>query len=422
VPIVLTPQSDLVRPSVFADTWGRYYTSSLVSEHLINAISAREPHVILELGAGRGGLMAAASDRWQQAKLVTVDMDHGVTHHLQGLARRPLTVHQHYVHDALDLDLPNYLGLAVGSVDLAVCNPPYVRPRWRARFGNILEEAGLSGALKSVHDAGADLLFVAQNLRLLRPGGKLGLILPDGLVTAEKFAGVRRALLTQHKVEQVVQLPRHVFAGTEAQTYLVVLAKRGGETESVALRRLAAGGKVSGPVFISAEQARRRLDYDFHCTSEGMICNSISVDATRVRDLVRQIQRGSISSHEISRSEMPVFHLTDFGFPGELVPRHFGLSSRALSSIPKRIRIALPGDLLVARIGRNLQDKVAVVAHFPCVVSDCVFILRVNSKYHKRVLAFLISPLGRQSLASSAHGVGARYLSTTDVLELQVRP
>ena len=91
----------------------------------------------------------------------------------------------------------------------------------------------LSGTLNSLHDAGADLLFLAQNLRLLRRNGKLGLILPDGLITAEKFGRVRQALLRQHLIEQVVQLPRGVFKGTEAQTYLAVLSKMAGETEQV---------------------------------------------------------------------------------------------------------------------------------------------------------------------------------------------
>ncbi|MGG4603106.1 N-6 DNA methylase, partial [Alcaligenaceae bacterium Me47] len=149
-------------------------------------------------------------------------------------------------------------------MDLGLCNPPYIRPRWRPSFGRILEDAGLSGALQSVHDAGADLLFIAQNLRLLRPQGKLGLILPDGLITGQKYRGVREVLLREHRVELVVQLPRRAFTRTEAQTYLLVLSKSDGETQQVQLSQMDDTGEVSDPIIISADRGKLRLDYTFH--------------------------------------------------------------------------------------------------------------------------------------------------------------
>lgn len=417
----LTPQSDLQRPSALADTWGRYYTSEWVSQHLIGSMRSRDPKVIVELGAGRGALTEAAANKWSQARFVTVDMDHTAVHHLGKLVQPSLGLHQHYVHDALDDDLPSHIGLALDSVDLAICNPPYVRPRWRAPFGHILEDAGLSGALKSIHDAGADLLFIAQNLRLLRRRGKLGLVLPDGLITAEKFTGVRKTLLSQHKVEQVIQLPRRVFSGTEAQTYLMILAKRSGETDTVSLRQLGIDGSLSAPLSVAADRAYRRLDYNFHLAA-GKTSSALNRPTeTRVRDLAHIVERGSISSHEINQYPLPVFHLTDFGTAGASVPRRFRLTQSALESLPERTRIARHGDILVARIGRNLHEKVAVV-QAPCIVSDCVFILRVGSGHLPRLLAFLSSPSGSKSLASTAHGVGARYLSTTDLLDIVVLP
>lgn len=419
---MLTQQVNLLRPSISADTWGRYYTSNCISQHLVDAIRVRAPKVIVELGAGRGALIGAAAEKWQRARLVTVDMDSEATPDFSRLMHTTQRVHEHFIHDVLDDDLASHVGLALNSVDVAICNPPYVRPRWRQRFGHILEDAGLSGALQSVHDAGADLLFIAQNLRLLRRHGKLGLILPDGLITAEKFAGVRKTLLLQHQVELVVQLPRRVFARTEAQTHLVVLAKRAGETQEVALRRLSQDGCLSDPVFVTAEQAKRRLDFDYHLTTANRR-SSVSRSATKcVRDLVKSILRGSFGSQQIAGAGFPIFHLTDFGIPGAAVPRRFRLTRDQLVALPQGARVAKAGDLLVGRIGRNLPEKIAVVNDGACVVSDCVFIIRLNAESLVTMLAFLTSPFGQRSLASSAHGVGARYLSTADVLELQLAP
>ncbi|WP_250481217.1 N-6 DNA methylase [Caballeronia sp. GAOx1] len=417
---MLSPQVDLSRPSANADSWGRYYTANWVSESLVSAILVRQPRLIVELGSGRGALASAAWDRWQRAQVITVDVDQAARSLLEGRSARKSGSYRHHVHDALDDDLADWIGVSLGSVDVAVCNPPYVRPRWRNSFGRILEDAGLSGSLKSIHDAGADLLFIAQNLRLLRQHGKLGLILPDGLITAGKFEGVRRALLREHLVEQVIQLPRRVFSGTEAQTYLVVLAKKSGETSSVTLRQINAEGVISPPVSVPSDLAQRRLDYSYHVSTRARGSNCRGDHARSVRNMTLNITRGSFSSQQIAKCNWPVFHLGDF-VPGDpVVPKRFRLSQRALGALPPRTKISMPGDILVARVGRNLHEKVAIVEHGPCVVSDCVFTLKVREENRQPLLTFLASQAGRRALDASAHGVGARFLSSSDLMELEL--
>ena len=412
-------QPELSRPSLTADAWGRYYTAQWIGESLVSAMQVKHAKTIVELGAGQGTLAAAASNRWQSARVVTVDLDRSTVPTLPRPGRVGLQSHQHHIHDALDDALGDHIGLSRDSVDIGVCNPPYVRPRWRKNFGLILEEAGLSGSLRSVHDAGADLLFIAQNLRFLRPGGKLGLILPDGLITAGKFEGVRRTLLGQHMVEQVVQLPRRVFCGTEAQTYLVVLSKGGGGTDSVLLREIQIDGKVSNALEVPSTLAQRRLDFTYHAAARVRQSQGRRRRVS-LRNVVQSIHRGSISSQHIEQCDWPVFHLNDFDPEGLKVPRRFRLSQRALRRLPEGTRISEPGDILVARVGRNLHEKIAIVEHGPCIVSDCVFSIRVAQAERATVLAALSSTSGREALRTSAHGVGAKFLSVNDLLELEV--
>jgi len=407
-----------------SDPWGRYYTSPIVSQSLISSIKASAPRLVLELGSGSGALYTAAATRWQNANLVTVDVDRQAlkrssTGHVFCKHR-----HSHFVHDVLDVALSDKIGLTIGSVDVAVCNPPYIRPRWRSDFGKILESAGLSGTLASLHDAGADLLFLAQNLRLLRQNGKLGLILPDGLVTAEKFSGVRHALLRQHLIEQVVQLPRRIFKGTDAQTYLVVLSKAAGETNQVMLKKMGHDGRLSAAIKVPQDAAKKRLDYTFHMrgtlpkrTRDG--CRRITV-----HEAVTEVVRGSVCSSAIAHFPTPVFHLGDFNCqPNEhrmrTVPKRFALSDRAARLAAADARLALPGDILLARVGRNLEDQLALVVHGPCVISDCIFALRTTDEYRERLYRFFESESGRHARASSAHGVAARFLSKANLCEIQ---
>lgn len=415
---------DLARVSRTSDLWGRYYTSPLVSQSLIDSIEAYKPTLVLELGSGSGSLCTAAAARWQDANLVTVDVDGHAPKRLSADRVGREVRHSHFVHDVLDETLSDKIGLKLETVDVAVCNPPYIRPRWRSDFGKILEGAGLSGTLNSLHDAGADLLFLAQNLRLLRRNGKLGLILPDGLITAEKFGRVRQALLRQHLIEQVVQLPRGVFKGTEAQTYLAVLSKMAGETEQVMLRQMGHDGQLSAPIAVPQDAAEKRLDYTFH---NGVNTSSYSSDGRKkmaVRQALTEVVRGTVCSSAIAGFRMPVFHLGDFEVPlrehgVRIVPKRFALSDRTAQRAAVDARLALPGDILLARVGRRLEDRLALVVHGPCVISDCVFALRATGEHRERLYRFFESDVGRHTLAASAHGVAARFLSKTNLLEIQ---
>jgi len=414
----------LARAGQTSDPWGRYYTTPIVSRSLIDRIEIAKPKLLLELGSGSGSLCTAAATRWHDAMLVTVDVDRSAPKGLDADKFGPDPRHSHFVHDVLDLGLSDKIGLTLGTVDVAVCNPPYIRPRWRSDFGKILEDAGLSGALASLHDAGADLLFLAQNLRLLRKSGKLGLILPDGLITAERFSCVRKTLLRQHLIEQVVQLPRGVFKGTEAQTYLAVLSKSAGETNQVILRQMGLDGQLSVPIEIPQDAAVKRLDFNFHARvlppqrgGEGQMRMS-------VRQVLTDVVRGTICSSSISAFPAPVFHLCDFSKPlGEhavrIVPKRFALGERKAQRMSQEARLALPGDILLARVGRSLENRLALVVHGPCVISDCIFALRATDEHRERLYRFFESDLGRHALASSAHGVAARFLSKTNLFEIQ---
>jgi type I restriction enzyme M protein len=413
----------LARPGQNSDPWGRYYTSLNVSRSLIERIEVHKPKVVLELGSGSGSLCSAAANRWRDAQLVTVDVDRRVPKRLDPERTGAGLKHAHFVHDALDEALSDKIGLGLGTVDVAVCNPPYIRPRWRSDFGKILEDAGLSGALASLYDAGADLLFLAQNLRLLRRNGKLGLILPDGLVTAERFTGVRRALMRQHMVEQVVQLPRGVFKGTEAQTYLAVLSKMAGETDHVKLRQMGSDGHLSEAIEVAQDLAVKRLDYTFHAGVSSQrrrgTLRPIAVGAA-----VTEILRGKTCSSSISDFRAPVFHLGDFAErAGEqavrIVPKRFALAERAARIAALEARLAVPGDILLARVGRGLENRLALVVHGPCVISDCIFALRATDEHRERLYRFFESEVGQRALATSAHGVAARFLSKTNLLEIQ---
>lgn len=400
-----------------SDLFGRYYTSAIVCRTLVNAVEGARPKTIIELGAGRGAITSVAAERWSRARLITVDTDDTVPESFTGSTRG----HAHFIHDALDDSLAERLGVGLGSIDIGFCNPPFIRPRWRSSFGQILEDAGLSGALKSVRDAGADLLFIAQNLRLLKRKGKLGLILPDGLISASRFLGVRDALLRNHHIEQVIQLPRRVFSKTEAQTHLLVLSKQTGPTHIVRIREMQPNGQLCSPISVPFDQARIRMDFQYH---RSMMQRGSCSEKLRFSEIIDKIFRGSLSSSQLKKTSLSVFHLGDFPtvdpiFGVPKVPKKFLLSGAALKELSARVKVAESGDILVARVGRSLEEKVCVLEEGHCAISDCVFVVRTAPKYRPLVVNYLTSESGKSAVAGLSHGVGARHISMSDFMKIE---
>ncbi len=396
-----------------SDPFGRYYTQGGVAKLLVSSMGASPTGVVIELGAGDGALVGEASKHWKAAQFVTVDIDKNAG--TFNLPRSSDTAFSHHIADALDPHLSQKIGLSVGTVHSALCNPPYVKPKWRKHFGQILEEAGLSGVFPRIGSVPADILFIAQNLRFLRDGGKLGLILPDGIIAGEKCSELRKTLANSHHLERVIELPRRVFCGTEAKAYVVVLTKNGKPAEEIELQRLEGDGSLTGTLHLDAERAGTRLDYSFHVSSTSRVKARHLV----LRDIAVSVGRGSISSSERKQCDLPIFHTTDFGLTGQFVPRSFQLSKAKATSL--NTSFAYPGDILIARVGRNLEDKVAFVEKGFVAISDCVLRLRIHADYQERVFKYLVSEAGRDALRAASHGVGAKFITVDSLLNMTVR-
>lgn len=401
----------LARISKTSDRFGRYYTDENVAALLVDGMGMPSPNLVIDLGAGDGALVGAASRKWAGARFVTVDID--------ACAGRPQLHGKeissvHHVGDALEDNLYQRIGVLHGTVDSALCNPPYVRPKWQRHFAAMLEDAGLSGVMPKIGGMPADVLFIAQNLRFLRKGGKLGLILPDGIIAGEKFSRFRRALATAHRLERVIELPRRVFRNTDAKAHIVILTKHFSPQNTIQVQRLDESGSLTSPLALSTDRAGNRLDYSYLASLQPESNSPL----TRVRDVVEMLTRGPYSSVDRLHCRHPVFHTTDFEKDRVGVPNEFVLSQAVAEELPGAV--ARAGDILLARVGRNLEEKVCSVTRGFVAISDCVFVLRVQAEYRTRVLSRLLSSDGRKALAALSHGVGARFITVDSLLNLSI--
>ena len=388
----------------------RFYTRDLIGQLITEQIANITPAKVIDLGAGEGSLSVAVGRHWPDTEIVTVDVDPDCVSDLHTrITDTGVTRHTHHVYDVLHLDLPSAL-TQHGSFDLAVCNPPFFRPEWNRDFSLTLQRAGLDNACSSTAEVTAEVLFLAQNLRLLNSGGVLALIIPDGILTGWRMATLRHALLIKHRVDCVMQLPAHSFHDTEARCFVLFLTKDAGPTNNIKLLRYENASGLSEPIFIDAVQAEKRMDYDYHA--------EVGVTGAHIetlRQLGAHVIRGSLSTAEARNADFPVFHTTDYG---KAVQGRVTLSP-VLSNMPqRRLVVAEAGDILMARVDRSLHQKVAIVTSGQAALTDCVYRVRLPEAVQEAVFAALRSAEGMVKLQAVSKGVSARLLGKADLLDL----
>ena len=112
-----------------------------------------------------------------------------------------------------------------GLYSLVLANPPFA--------GSLDYETTAQNLLRVVKTKKTELLFLALFLRLLRPGGRAAVIVPDGVLfgSSKAHRELRRTLVEEHKLDAVVKLPSGVFrpyAGVSTAILLFTKTESGG--------------------------------------------------------------------------------------------------------------------------------------------------------------------------------------------------
>jgi type I restriction enzyme M protein len=405
-----------------SDALGRYYTKTDISEFLVDQIEDHHPRRLLDLGAGSGSLSIAAASRWGNLDLLTVDIDARVADGYKtnlGNSNLKFSSHKHFHTDALSNDLPSLLNTFSNPIDTAVCNPPFISPEWTSDYSDLLEETGFIQCLPIKSSIDAAVLFLAQNLRLIGKNATLGIILPDSFITAAKYKKFRQHLLTNYEVVKVIQLPRGSFHGTDALASIFIIKKTNTSSGLISIYKLDESRKLSGRLQIPTESGFGRLDYNFHCQA---INQNRSSDITTLESVKAIINRGTLSSSEAKQYKAPVFHTSDIsekdcGIWKDLsrfdVPPNFDSK--------KNLITGEPGDILIARVGRNLETKILGISKGTIILTDCIYRIRVPEHLRAVLLSALSSENGRKWLSLHAYGVAAKHLTKLDLLSFPLQ-
>lgn len=377
---------------------GQHYTTKKVSEAVIATLSAQAPALMVDIGAGLGSLALAAGERFRRAQLVTVEIDSENHQHLKKLLPHAEHLHQ----NAFAVDLPKRMGYPENHADIAVCNPPFLKVKGD-KPRKILAAAGMPSSWSEHIAQRAETLFLAQNLRMLKPGGELAIILPDAYANGHHFQPFRHWLLDHHEVVSVIRLPTSSFTDAEVNTVAITL-RTGGATKSFPVFDLMSGEAVRLDEVKHVTAVRRMLAPRFGGAESPFL------GLLKLADLKAEVCRGT-PVRELEALGVSYFHTTDFKHSGPKL--YWGTSSETHESI----RLAHRGDILLGRVGRNCYLQAAVVVRGSMPISDCIYRVRVPTAVHTGVVQSLLSHEGSAWRGSRVHGAAASLISKMDLLE-----
>ena len=115
------------------------------------------------------------------------------------------------LHGVEGADIRYRDSLSTGHADdaekysLILANPPFA--------GSLDYETTAADLLSIVKTKKTELLFMALFLKLLKPGGRAAVIVPDGVLFGSSTAhkAIRRMLVEDHRLDAIVKLPSGVF-------------------------------------------------------------------------------------------------------------------------------------------------------------------------------------------------------------------
>ena len=206
----------------------------------------------------------------------------------------------------------------LGSADVVMTNPPFgstipitdthiLRPFELAHVWERTEDGGFRNTGRLQGSVAPEILFIERCLDWLKPGGRMGIVLPDGILGNPATEYIRWWILRRTWVLASVDLPVETFiveANVNILTSLLFLKKKPDEVR----KREAVGGAADYPIFMAVAEKvgfDRRGNTLYKRSPEG---DEIARDVERVETITvggRKVARTLRRKERIPDNDLP---------------------------------------------------------------------------------------------------------------------
>lgn len=312
-----------------------YYTPAWVAEYMASLLPEGTSRVI-DLAAGGGALLTAASARFENLAIAAVDMDVGAIRVLRTLNPDWIVSHADS-RAASSYRLSRAYRTRNTGYDAVLLNPPF---SFRGQARNRVEYCGAEYRVTPA------TLFVLRALHWIHSGGVVIAIIPSNVMNIEGDSDLWRVWQSSFRVEKKRVLSRNTFAG--ARTTAVVVTLQPGERPRRRDPRLGKADPLGS-------------GFDGGCACIEIIRGRVPVH--RARALA-------------AAAGAPFIHTTML---------REGSVKRTQLALPRELGSAGP-FVLLPRVGKPDSSKVALCNYKRIVLSDCVIGLRAVDEHVQKAL------------------------------------
>lgn len=380
----------------------QFFTPRKYSNIMINYLEMDEPIKVIDLAMGECSLLIEAQKKWTNSEFYGNDID---LECCQKIDEQSLNI-KYFNKDVFEFDLIDYILKKVGKVDLCLGNPPFYVIEQNNDTKKILSFFNLN-----IYNRGktipAEIIFILQCLRILKDDGVLSLILPDGFFVNKALSYFREFLINNYTIQKVIELPKNIFKKTEAKTHILILKNDKPLSKRIKLIYQETNDEIN----ILGVDAIKRMDFSYYK-------NLFNVkNHKKLSELEIDFIRGKSKFQIKEFKDEHILHTTNFRTTNSFKSKLKTVNQ--LSKYPDKI--AIPGDIILARVGSSCVGKVGLVESGFFLITDCVFVIRVkDEELRKKVYDSLNSANGQEWIKSHSKGVAARHITLEDIKKFPI--
>ena len=217
---------------------GEYYTPRAVTAFMVKMTDPKPGETLFDPACGTGGFLTCAIRHMREQHVKRPEDDHKMQAGLRAVEKKQLphmlavtNMLLHGIEDPSFLRHDNTLARPYISwekkeyVDIVLTNPP---------FGGKEEDGIESNFPQHYRTRETADLFLALIIRLLKPGGRAAVVLPDGTLFGEGVkTRLKEHLMEQCNLHTIVRLPNSVFRPYASIGTNLLFFEKGGPTKEI---------------------------------------------------------------------------------------------------------------------------------------------------------------------------------------------
>lgn len=236
---------------IFRGEYGQYFTRREIVEFMVDMLGPTEDDLVIDPACGSGGFLLyiidkvrkkAAKDYAGDKRTIDEIYYHFAPDSVFGIeindrivriAMMDMVIHDDghtniENNDAL-IETKNFhpkRDIRLGKYTLLLTNPPFGAA---VKNEGILKKYELGSQIKKRKAQRTEILFIERCLDLLDEGGRMGIVLPDGVLSNSTLQYVRDFVLNKAKILAIISLPQGAFvpSGAGVKASLLFLEKKG---------------------------------------------------------------------------------------------------------------------------------------------------------------------------------------------------